>query len=241
MVGVLPNEDFDIDSLAAYLHLDPGAVAKLADRGKLPGRKVAGKWVFSASEIHRWLEQRIGLSDEVELQQMEQVLRHPPEASRLDEVRIADLLPLEAVAVPLHARTRNSAIQEMVDLAAGTGWLWDAAKMAEAVRQREEMHSTALDVGVALLHPRRPMASILGEAFLALGITSRAIPFGDDRGTLTDIFFLICSVDDRTHLRTLARLSRLISDADLLVGLRAAENPSAARKIIVAREAELLG
>jgi len=28
-----------------------------------------------------------------------------------------------------------------------------------AVKLREDMHSTALDVGVALLHPRRPMAN----------------------------------------------------------------------------------
>ena len=33
-------DDFDIDSLAAYLHLTPQQVARLADRGKLPGRKV---------------------------------------------------------------------------------------------------------------------------------------------------------------------------------------------------------
>ncbi len=33
--------------------------------------------------------------------------------------------------------------------------------MAEAVRSREQMQPTALENGVALLHPRRPMAKIL--------------------------------------------------------------------------------
>ena len=50
------------------------------------------------------------------------------------------------------------------------------------------MHSTALDNGVALLHPRRPMPAILAEAVLALGITPGGIPFGSG-GSLTDIFF----------------------------------------------------
>ena len=49
--------------------------------------------------------------------------------------------------------------------------------MVEAVRAREEMHSTALDNGVALLHPRRPTVTDLAEAVLALGISPGGIPF----------------------------------------------------------------
>ena len=70
------------------------------------------------------------------------------------------------------------------------------------------------------------MSSILGEAFLAFGRTESGIPFGGSRGQLTDIFFLICSVDDSQHLRTLARLSRLISAPGFLDALRAAESSS---------------
>ena len=44
----------------------------------------------------------------------------------------------------------------MVQLAAETGWLWDPRAMADAVRSREEMHSTALENGVALLTPGGP-------------------------------------------------------------------------------------
>ena len=116
------------------------------------------------------------------------------------------------MAVPLNARTRTSVIDKMVQLAAATGWLWDPDKMAEAVAAREHLHSTALDNGVALLHPRRPQPNILAQPFLAFGRTHRGIPFGDARGRLTDVFFLILSTDDRGHLRTLARLSRLIGD-----------------------------
>ena len=79
----------------------------------------------------------------------------------------------------------------MVEVAARTGWLWDPEKVVEAVRQREEMHPTALDNGVALLHPRRPLPGILGQAFVALGVSSQGIPFGGSRSAMTDIFFLI--------------------------------------------------
>jgi PTS system nitrogen regulatory IIA component len=232
------EEDFGIESLAAYLHLDPAQVLRLADRGKLPGRKVSGQWRFSQAEVHHWLEERIGLSTDEELVQMEGVLRRAKGAEH-PQISIAAMLPPAAIAVPLAARTRGSVITSMVEVAARTGWLWDTAKMADAVRSREDMMPTALDIGVALMHPRRPLASILGQAFVALGRTERGIPFGGPRGALTDLFFLILSVDDRGHLQVLARLSRLLGDPALVEALRAAPDPLAAHEAIAEREARL--
>src|SRR4029078_11487538 len=90
--------------------------------------------------------------------------------------RISGLLAPEAVSIPLAARTRSSVVKQMVELAAMTGHLWDAAEMAEAVEARENPHPTALDSGVALLHPRRPLAQILEQPLLALGRTAGGIP-----------------------------------------------------------------
>jgi PTS system nitrogen regulatory IIA component len=235
----MPYEDFDLDSLAKYLHITPQQVMKLADRGKLPGRKVAGQWVFSQHEIHHWLEDRIGASDEIELVEVEGVLdRAAP--SDAEEISITEMLPLEAIAVPLEAKTRSRVISSICELAVQTGLLWDATKMEEAVRDREELHPTALDNGVALLHPRRPLPAILAEPFLALGRTYKGIPFGGGRGNLTDIFFLICSTDDRSHLRILARLSRVLTDTELLDSIRTAQDALTVRTAIESAEARLV-
>jgi nitrogen PTS system EIIA component len=234
----MPYSDFDIHSLARYLHLAPQQVSKLADRGKLPGRKVGGEWRFAKADIHHWLENRIGLSDGDELVEVEGVLQRSAPADQQEHVLIAELLPAEAVAIPLPARTRNSVIDSMVELAAQTGWLWDPKEMADAVRAREELHTTALENGVALLHPRRPMAKILAQGFLALGRTCSGIPFGAD-APLTDVFFLICSTEDRGHLRVLARLSRVVTSPGFLDALRAAPDAHAARQLIVETEARL--
>jgi PTS system nitrogen regulatory IIA component len=225
--------DFDIEGLAAYLHLTAPQVARLADRGKLPGRKVQGQWKFAAAEIHHWLENRIGLSDDEELVQVETVVAAGADAP----ISIAELLPIEAVAIPLAARTRTAIISGMCELAAQTGMLWDAGKLAEAVQNRESLHPTALDNGVALLHPRRPLPAILGESFLALGVTQQGSPFGG--AGLTDIFFLLCLSNEREHLRVLARLSRLVSDASLLADLREAATPREAHEAIAAAEARI--
>jgi len=234
----MAQDDYDVERLAAYLHMMPAAVLKLAERGKLPARRVGGEWRFSAAEIHHWLEDRIGLSDDEALVQMEGALDRATKAATVEDVSIADLLHEEAIEVPLAARTRGSVIVRMSELAAATHVLWDSAKMAEAVRLREEMHSTALDNGVALLHPRRPMPAILAEAVLALGITPGGIPFGTG-GSLTDIFFLICSTSDHEHLRILARLSRVINDQDFLASLRAAGDAATLHRLIREREAAI--
>ncbi|HJN12468.1 MAG TPA: PTS sugar transporter subunit IIA [Pirellulaceae bacterium] len=220
----MPHEDFDTDSLAAYLHLSPAQIARMADREKLPGRKIGGRWRFSQAEIHHWLEERIGASDASELVEVEEVLQGNANQTEQATISIADHLPLAAIAIPLPARTRSSVIVAMTQLAAKTGLLWDPEKMAEAIRARENLHPTALDNGVALLHARRPMSTILAEPFLALGITPNGIPFGG--GGLTDLFFLVCSCDDRGHLRLLARLSRLIGSTAVLASLRDAQNPT---------------
>jgi PTS system nitrogen regulatory IIA component len=234
----MPHTDFDLHNLARYLHLTPAQVAKLAEREKLPGRKVSGEWRFAKADIHHWLENRIGLSDEEALVEVEGVLQRAAPDQQEEEISLAELLPLEAIAIPLYARTRNSVIDSMVELAAATGWLWDAKAMGAAVRSREEMHSTALDNGVALLHPRRPMAKILGQAFLALGVTTTGIPFGSDV-PMTDVFFLICSLEDRSHLRVLARLSRCLTYPGFLNALHQATDAQQARQLIVETEEKL--
>lgn len=233
-------DDFDVDSLAGYLHLNPLQIRRMADRGRLPGRKIGGDWRFSEAEIHHWLEDTIGASDDdAELARVEGVLQQA-DADK-EDVCIAEMLPLEAIAVPLNARTRTSAISRMVELAANTGWLWDCEKMESAVHARENLHSTALDNGVALLHPRRPQPNILAQPFLALGRTPQGIPFGHARGRLTDIFFLILSTDDRGHLRTLARLSRLLGEPKLLEAVRAAPSPGQIGRAIADYETEQFG
>lgn len=231
-------EDFDLGQLAAYLHLTPEQVLKMAERDRVPGRKVGGQWRFPEAEIHHWLEERIGAADEEQLGRVEAVLDRSAGPERVP--RLTDLLRPEAVAIPLLARTRSSVIRGMSELAAKSGLLWDAAAMAEAVRAREELHPTALDSGVALLHPRRPQSSILADSLLALGICRTPIPFSD-AGQLTDIFFLIASYDDRVHLRILARLSRIIASDDVLGALRTADGPGDAIEILRRAEDDLYG
>ena len=230
--GSMPYSNLNLQQLSRYLHLPDAQVRKLVDKGAIPSRRVNGELVFSREEVHHWLEQRIGVSDEEELARVEVALTQSvPPGTVEDDVSLALLIPEGAIALPLKAKTRDSVIRSMVQLAGTTGLLWDTDAMAEAVKAREALHTTALDNGVALLHPRRPMPSLLGDTFLALGIVPSGVPFGGTTG-LTDVFLLICSMDDRVHLRILTRLSRVLTSPDFLRRLRESSAELEIRELI---------
>ncbi len=225
----MSEDDFDVNSLATYLHLTPAQVEKMASRDQLPGRRVGGQWRFSKSEIHHWFEDRIGLSDETELEAVEKVL----DSDQRDATEsLSSLLDPSAMWIPLQARTRNSVISQMCTHAADAGLVWDAGKMESAIKSRESLHPTALENGVAMLHPRRPQPNNIREGFVGLALTSSGLPFGGPRGVLTDVFFLIASADEKGHLQTLARLSRLIAIPEFLPALRACASPQQAWELI---------
>jgi PTS system nitrogen regulatory IIA component len=182
----------------------------------------------------------MGVLDDGELAHVEGVLEDASHPDQGQSISIAGELPLEAIDLALPARTGSKVIAAMANLAANTGLLWDPDAMADAVRTREEMQPTALENGVALLHPRRPMPVVLAEPFLALGRVEGGVPFGGTGGVLTDIFFLICSSDDTRHLRVLARLARLLADGTLLTEIRQATDPAQLKHTIGQREEELL-
>jgi PTS system nitrogen regulatory IIA component len=75
---------------------------------------------------------------------------------------------------------------------------------------------------------------------VAYGRTVSGIPFGAPSGGLTDIFFLVCSQDDRTHLRILARLTRLLQRPGFLEDLRGAETVADTLELIRSAEQELV-
>jgi nitrogen PTS system EIIA component len=229
------NEMMDLSQLATYLQRDVREVSKMASRGYLPGRKVSGEWRFARAEINHWLETQMHAYTEQQLSALETGGR--PDAAQ--EPMISALLSEASVAVPLPAATRGSVLRELVRLAEQSWQVYDADAILKAVRDREEMASTALESGVAIPHPHRPLPNALGESLLAYGRTAAGIPF-DNSGRLTDIYFLVCCRDDRTHLKVLARLSRLLLRPGFVDELRAAATAQETWELIAAAERDLV-
>jgi PTS system nitrogen regulatory IIA component len=232
----MTDEMMDLAQLAVYLNRDQREVTKLANRGHLPGRKVSGEWRFSRAEINQWLETQLHEYSEAQLTALEA----GKAAEVYSEPLVAGLLSVGCIEVPLVSSTRASTLRELVRLLEQSSQVYDPGAILEAVRAREDMASTALESGVALPHPRRPLANALGESVLAYGRTASGIPFGALGGGLTDIFFLVCCRDEVTHLKVLARLARLFLRSGFLADLRGAEGAGESWRIMDEAERRLL-
>jgi nitrogen PTS system EIIA component len=228
-VPVMTHEFLSLEQLAERLGRDPRDLEKLAQRGRIPGRRLDGVWRFHPIEIQHWLEQEIRGYSSDELANVEESQRLPDAGG---ESPLIELLPIETVEVPLPARTRRSVLESLIEVAGRTWQVWEPATILDAVLEREAVLSTGFDSGVAIPHPRQPLPHALGSSIVAYGRTLSGIPFGAPRRQLTDIFFLVLCRDSRTHLMILARLGRLLQLPGILEKLREAPDSASSHRVI---------
>ena len=229
---------FSLDELARHLGRDRREIERLANRGRIPGRKTESGWVFHEREITQWLERELREYTDPELKALEESLQS---AELRAEVPVSSLLKPETVQVPLEARTKRSILEGLVEAAGRTWQVWEPAKVLAAVQEREEALSTAFPEGVAIPHPRNPLPQCLGAPVVAFGRTASPVPFGAPHGGLTDLYFLVLCRDSRTHLQVLARLGRMLRHAGFLEALREAETSAVAYEVICEADRDIGG
>ncbi len=230
----MPYRNMNLDELARHIGMDARIVRKWAERGRLPGQMIGGEWRFNRAQMLDWLQREMHTLGEEHIRNLERAMRDED----VDHVIATHLAP-EAVEINLPARSRASVLRELVRLAERTGLVYDAPAVIEAVEAREALGPTALPRGIAFPHPRRPLPYATGESLVCLGRVPAGIPFGAPDGGLTDLFVLVCAIDERQHLGILARLAMMFS-TDLPDRLRQAETSEAAQALMLETEAEFV-
>jgi PTS system nitrogen regulatory IIA component len=234
----MPYRTLTIQEVARMLGTDVRRVERMAQRGGIPCQKVGGQFRFNRAEITEWLQQHVGRMSDEHLAEMDAGMTEQRQTPQ-DEMIVSPLLRLEAVTPNLGSRTKDSTLRELVALAEKTGLVLNGQELTEAVLHREELLSTAMEHGIAIPHPRRPLPYAIAEPILAVAKTTQGIAFGAPDGRLTDLFFLTASQDDRHHLHILARLCRMLYDEDFLGHLRDAETAQEMVELLKERELEV--
>lgn len=237
----MPYRKLALVEVAAYLHLPAAAVEVLVRRGEIPFERQGGRLAFRKNEIEVWASRRIlGLSatNLAEYHRATSVKAH--DLSQRHTI-IAELIQPTFIAARFNARTRPSALREMVALAERTGMLCAADTLLRSLQEREELCSTAMPGGFALLHPREHDPYLCEDSFIALGRCTQRLPFGAADGGMTDLFFLVCCQDDRIHLHVIARLCMMCVRTSLLADLREADDASAMHAALVTAENTVVG
>ncbi len=236
----MPHRTLNVEEVARYLHLKRGEVEELMKKQEIPFERHGQRVVFRKIEIDSWASPRImGL----EGRKLADYHKQTSEDTRLifkDAAILPQMIREEFIDPALPAKTKASVLREMVRLAEKTERVWDPEGLLAGLQAREEVCSTGLPGGLALLHTRQTEDFLFESLFLVLGRTVQDIPFGAPDGAPTNLFFLVACPDEQLHLHTLARLCMMAQKTDVLAALRAARDADSMFQALIAAETALL-
>jgi len=236
----MPHRVFNVEELADYLHVSAADIEQLVKRKEIPFEVQGGRVVFRQRDVDAWASRRIlGFSGE-DLTRYHAVSSAKAHDLSAKNAIIPELIQPGYIEAQLTAKTKASVIRDMVKLADKTGLLNYPEEMLAAIQEREQMCSTALAGGIALLHSKHHVPYMSEDSFIVLGRATQPVPFGSPDGRTTDIFFLLCAQDDRTHLHLLARICMMSYHTSLLMDLREAADAKAMNSILVKAEEEII-
>src|SRR6201987_3511497 len=138
---------------------------------------------------------------------------------------LTDLVAPKAVLPALRVNNKKQVIQELAARAAElTGQ--DERAVLEILLQREKLGSTAVGNGVAIPHGKLPK---LGRLFGLFARLARPVDFEALDNQPVDLVFLLLAPEaaGADHLKALARVARLLRDAEIARRLRESRDADA--------------
>jgi nitrogen PTS system EIIA component len=138
---------------------------------------------------------------------------------------LIDLVAPKAIIPALKVNNKKQALQELAAKAAALTEQNERA-IFEILMQREKLGSTGVGNGIAIPHGKLPK---LGKLFGLFARLDRPIDFEALDGQQVDLMFLLLAPESAgaDHLKALARVARLLRDADIAHKLRASRDAEA--------------
>jgi PTS system nitrogen regulatory IIA component len=163
----------------------------------------------------------------------------PASHTPTDRMRLSDILSVNRILVDVDGsvvRTKADVLRKLAEMlapAVGT----DAETVEHLLLERERLQSTGIGDRVAIPHCALETAE--GQA-AALVLCPRGVEFDAIDAEPVDIVFGVVGPKRATgeHLRTLARISRLLRDENTRMRLLASPNALAAYQLIESHEAQ---
>jgi len=196
-----------------------------------------GQKCFLRSDILDWLTREFGslAADRLALAEQSNA-----ETAGIDSgtLLVTEMLSGNIVT-PDRVGTRSSMLRYMAAEACRTGALYDTAALLEQLTLREQAASTALRCGAALVHPLDVRKLFVEQSLLMLFRPPHPLPFGEESGRLTSLFFLMIFPVANEHLHMLARLNRLLRLHGFVDSMLFAPGPTEMLDIVREGEHEL--
>jgi fructose PTS system EIIBC or EIIC component len=126
-------------------------------------------------------------------------------------MRLADVLPISRIKIPLESTDRDQAIKELINLMKDS--VNDLDLAYKAVLDREKIMTTGVGNGIAIPHCKHHTCPNFA---VALGITNQEIEFNSIDNKKVKLVFLLLGPekDPGIHIKLLSRISRLMTNDD---------------------------
>ncbi len=147
-------------------------------------------------------------------------------------ITLHKLIDDEAIVMPLQPGSKQQIMEQLIAPLAGVEHHCRPDHLLEQLMERENKMTTAIMPHIALPHAQNLGDSGLRKAHLVVGICPEGTDFGSMDGEPTHVFFLICSLDQRSHLKTMADLARLIRNPGTVEALRKAASAEDVMRIM---------
>jgi PTS system nitrogen regulatory IIA component len=152
-------------------------------------------------------------------------------------MQIGDLLDRTAIALRVSAANKRRTLAVIAEIAARNFDVEaDAGAILDALSEREQLGSTGVGYGVAVPHARLDGLGRMRGVFVRL---EHPVEFQAVDEQPVDLIFALFAPRDAgsEHLRALARVSRLLRQADLRQHLRQARTADAIHALLVQESA----
>jgi len=148
-----------------------------------------------------------------------------------DSIKILDLLSPSAIVPELKANTKKAVLEELVGILVKDNKVQSVDGAVQILMEREKLGSTGIGQGIAIPHAKSDQAKTVVAAF---GLSKKGIAFDALDGDPVHIVFLLIAPPDAaaTHLKALARISRMLKDKFFRQSLREAKSTEELLRLI---------
>jgi len=153
-------------------------------------------------------------------------------------MKIVDLLNPAAIIPDLGAAEKDSVLEELAGAAIKVDKELDRSEVVRVLQERERLGSTGIGDGVAIPHGK--LGSI-DQLLLSFGRSCKGVDFDSLDGKPAQLFFLLLAPEESVgvHLKTLARISKLLKSPAVRQRLLGADSGDDLYRIIGEEEERL--
>ena len=208
----MKKEMLTVNEVAKFLKVSPNIIQEMINDNVFVASKSGNTLKVNKNEIDEWLA-KLNESEENML------------ALKRTVCRFQDYFITENIVMNFEADNKYEAIAKMSIHAKDLKIVRDHRWLYEVVVAREELVSTAVGQGVALLHPRHHHPAKIKRPSILFGRCEEGVEFDAPDDKPVKVFFMLLLHNDKQHLFSLSYISKFILKDGNLNKLLDAETP----------------